>query len=194
MRLLLFIPLLFCLIQCNGQQNDYKTGIDLCMNEMESSGKGMMPPPICMKGHTLPSFELETIEGEIISNETIKGKPTVLNFWFIGCPPCEAEIPGFQKLVEEYEKQGVIFIAVGRNDKKYLDDFFAENPWNFKHVNDPESQILLNTFNMFWGYPTTFVVDKNGVIQEAFSGGPSDASAPEVIVQKLTPVLDYLLK
>jgi len=199
---ILLLSVLFLSCKSNGQHNnttnesalDYKSGIDQCMNEMESMGVRFMPSPTCMNGHSLPIFELKTIDGEIVSNKTIKGKVTVINFWFIGCPPCEAEIPGFQTLVKKYKELGVNFIAVGKNDESELNDFLEINPWDFQHVNDPNNDILLNTFQMYWGYPTTFIIDKNGVIQDAITGGPTDASAPEVLTNKLTPILDNLLK
>lgn len=39
-----------------------------------------------------------------------RDKPVVLNFWAGNCPPCRAEMPGFQSVFEE---QGDSFILVG---------------------------------------------------------------------------------
>ena len=39
-------------------------------------------------------------------------KPTVVNFWATYCKPCIAEIPHFQKLVGQYEKDSVQLLLV----------------------------------------------------------------------------------
>lgn len=40
-----------------------------------------------------------------------QGKPVVLNFWAGQCPPCRAEMPGFQQAAEAYQDR-VIFVGV----------------------------------------------------------------------------------
>jgi thiol-disulfide isomerase/thioredoxin len=42
------------------------------------------------------------------------GKPVVLNFWAGNCPPCQAEMPAFQRVADEYRGEVlVIGIDVG---------------------------------------------------------------------------------
>ena len=185
----------FIVISCQEKSNkSYLLGISECNNIRESTDSSTIPSPSCLEGYSLPSFEFQSIAGVDINNQTLLGNPSIINFWFIGCPPCEAEIPGFNIIVDKYKKQGVKFIAIGRNDEKYLKDFFEENPWNFQHINDPNSEIIIDTFQMRWGYPTTLIIDKEGVIQSAFAGGPMDSSATEILLTKVEPILDELLK
>ncbi len=40
-----------------------------------------------------------------------QGKPVVLNFWAGNCPPCRAEMPGFQTVSEQF-KGKVIFVGI----------------------------------------------------------------------------------
>jgi len=40
------------------------------------------------KSKELPSFELNLLNGNKLNSETLKGKPTVINFWFSNCTPC----------------------------------------------------------------------------------------------------------
>src|SRR5688500_8794581 len=48
-------------------------------------------------------------------------RPTVVNFWATFCKPCIAEIPHFQKLVRQYEKDSVQLLLVSLDmDKMYL--------------------------------------------------------------------------
>jgi len=42
-------------------------------------------------------------------------KPIVLNYWASNCPPCSAEMPGFQKVYEAFEGRVVFFgLDIGR--------------------------------------------------------------------------------
>lgn len=56
----------------------------------------------------------ETLGGDELDFSQLFGpdqtKPVVLNFWAGACPPCRAEMPGFQRL---YDDQGDQFILVG---------------------------------------------------------------------------------
>lgn len=195
MRMQFILFLVITLASCQESVNlTYQAGIERCHQIKIDAGKNSMPRAHHMKGYSAPSFKMYSLNGDTITHQSILGNPTVINFWFIGCPPCEAEIPGFNILADKYKSKDVNFIAVGKNDPKYLEEFFKENPWNFTHINDPYSKIINDTFQIKWGYPTTFILDKTGVIQDAFSGGPTDSTATEVLLSKVEPVLDKLLK
>ena len=69
-------------------------------------------------GTTASDFELvaytgqETLGGDEVNFVRLldQGKPIILNFWAGLCPPCRAEMPGFQRL---YDAEGDDFILVG---------------------------------------------------------------------------------
>lgn len=52
------------------------------------------------------------VNGEEVSFSSLfgQGKPVVLNFWAGLCPPCRAEMPGFQAV---YEEMGDQFVLLG---------------------------------------------------------------------------------
>lgn len=81
-------------------------------------------------------------ETVLLSSIVGKGQPVVLNFWGGLCPPCRAEMPGFQAVYETYADR-VLFLGVdvgpfvglgGRQDAR---DLIAElevtypNGWTF---------------------------------------------------------------
>jgi hypothetical protein len=53
---------------------------------------------------------------------------------------------------------------------------------------------MQNNFNLRWGFPTTFLLNKNAEVILAFSGGKSDSTAVEEIKNKLIPVIEKELK
>src|SRR6266566_915638 len=48
-------------------------------------------------GAIAPDFTLSTPVGKQISLSNFRGKPVMLNFWYVTCPGCLAETPGMQK-------------------------------------------------------------------------------------------------
>jgi thiol-disulfide isomerase/thioredoxin len=60
------------------------------------------------KGEDIPKWKISDLETYIKNSN----KPTVVNFWATFCKPCIAEIPHFQKLVKQYEKDGVQLLLV----------------------------------------------------------------------------------
>lgn len=144
-------------------------------------------------GAQLPSFKAKTLEGKLISDEYFENKISVINFWFIGCHPCEAEIPGFNALRTKYKSQPVNFLAISRNSNENLKEFFTEHPFDMDQIPYGDS-ITNKVFQTKWGYPLTFVADKNMKIIAAFYGGKTDSTAVQEIQDKLIPVIDNALR
>lgn len=117
-----------------------------------------------------PHFEVTSLEGKTFSLKELVGRPIVLNFWFVNCPPCRAEIPDLNKLVETYEGQDVIFIAIALDNQERLFEFL-ENTL-FKYSISPEGRSVARVFNIT-SYPTNIVIDRSGVLIYQSSGlGP----------------------
>ncbi len=138
-------------------------------------------------GKSLPKFSLKNLNGETTTNNTIKGKVTVLNFWYTKCKPCIKEMPELNKLVDKYKSQNVVFFAPSIDDENELKDFVTAKENNFKY------QILSNSraLNYETGlnfYPTHMVIDTKGVIRDIIIG------FDENIKEKLSQSINNLLK
>lgn len=130
------------------------------------------------KGKALPEIRLQTIDNELIDNESIKGKVVLLNFWFTSCPGCKVEYTGLQALKARFKNQDeVVFISIANDDAAYLENFLKKNPLNFEHVASGKS-IADNYFKVL-GYPTNIIVDQNGIVQHVKIGG-SPQSADDI--------------
>jgi len=143
-------------------------------------------------GAQLPEFVATTMDGKTIDKAYFDNKVSVINFWFEGCMPCEAEMPGFNKLVEIYASEPVTFLAIGRNSPTDIKDFVARKPFNFDHIAYGEP-IIQDTFHARWGYPCTLVADKNMKIVYASHGGADDSTAITKIQAALIPVIEDAL-
>lgn len=191
----------FSFLLLSGCQNRkplaYEEGLEKCDNIRKEKQKAnpngfILETPECIIGAQIPAFEAVSLEGVTINRETLKGKPTVLNFWFTSCAPCVAEIPGFNAIVDTFGDQ-VNYVAIGRDEKAEVQEFLSHTPWKFQQITDGAS-LMKEPFKVQWGFPTTFLLNKDAEIILAFSGGKTDASAATAIQEKLIPEIKKALK
>ena len=115
-----------------------------------------------------PDMVLKTLDGREVSLAGLKGKVVVLNFWFINCAPCRAEMPGLNKLVDAHRGQGVVFLGVATDRADAIRDFLKKFPFNYEIV--PEGTATANAFGVSV-YPTHVLIDKAGNISHFLVGG-----------------------
>ena len=142
-------------------------------------------------GAQLPDFVATSLDGKTIDKNYFADKVSVINFWFEGCHPCEDEMPVFNKLVDRYKGQDVNFLAIGLNSPKDIKDFLQRSPFNFDHIAYGEP-IIMDTFEMAWGYPITFVADNDMKIVSIFNG-LGDTTKVTDAQRKFTQVIDNAL-
>ncbi|MBN1992257.1 MAG: TlpA family protein disulfide reductase [Anaerolineae bacterium] len=136
-----------------------------------SSGEdiaGSKPAPVA--GHPAPDFELKSLDGEAVRLSNFAGTPVLLNFWATWCGPCRAEFPDFQKA---YLENGDKLVIIGVNhttldQAEQVDDFVAEMGATFPIVLDKTGQTA-ETFQIR-ALPTSIFIDRNGIINEVFTG------------------------
>jgi thiol-disulfide isomerase/thioredoxin len=74
------------------------------------------------KGAISPPFSYENIDGNIdgniVTNEDLKGKYVYIDLWATWCGPCLREIPYFDTLQTVFEGQNITFVSICQNDTK----------------------------------------------------------------------------
>ncbi|MBT3313029.1 MAG: redoxin domain-containing protein, partial [Anaerolineae bacterium] len=136
-----------------------------------SSTAGLIPAP--QKGFLAPDFTLETLEGESVTLSDLRGKVVLLNFWATWCPPCRAEMPAFQEAYIDYEDKDFVIVAVNatlQDNPNDIRDFITEFGLSFPILLDAEGEA--NRLYQVQSLPTSFFIDKEGVISEVVIGGP----------------------
>jgi thiol-disulfide isomerase/thioredoxin len=125
-----------------------------------------LPPPdaspFFTTGQPLAPFKLRDLNGRKYDSKELAGKIIVLNFWFIGCPPCRMEIPELNKLVQQNAKRDdVVFLAVALDERDAIEKFTKEHPYEYALV--PGGQYTAQRYNIA-SYPTNLVVDRQGKV------------------------------
>ena len=120
-------------------------------------------------GKNVPAFEIEDINGNIISSEDTKGKVVVLNFWFTSCKPCILEIPELNEVYEEFrENKDVVFASITFNELDNVNSFLKKYPLRYPVVADAKE--ICDLFQIV-GYPTNIIIDRNGDYFDYLTGG-----------------------
>ncbi|RAK12747.1 peroxiredoxin [Halanaerobium saccharolyticum] len=122
-------------------------------------------------GMQAPDFTLKNMNDQEVNLSDYRGQKVFLNFWASWCPPCRKEMPDMQKLHEEYGKEVVILaVNVGEN-KSTAANFMMENGLNFSVLLDTDKSTAQNY--LVRGIPTSYFLDKNGIIKEKVVGAVS---------------------
>lgn len=195
-RFLCYLFLTIITTASYSQNSVYKKSIDDCYSsrEFQKPRYKNKHEHECYVGLKLPDFEILSMDGELINNDYFKGKVTVINFWFAACPPCIAEIPGLSDVARKYSTEEVNFIAASTDSYEAIERYLRKKG-NFGFMIAPNaSDLFFKTFHIQSGFPTTIIVDENGVIQYYFTGGLADFRASRKVRKKISNALDKLLK
>ncbi|WP_127585164.1 TlpA family protein disulfide reductase [Paenibacillus koleovorans] len=116
-----------------------------------------------------PTLALEGLDGQSYQVGGTRDKVLLINFWASWCGPCELEAPDLKRLADKY-KDGMELYAINVTSQDRMDNvnsFVKHFGFDFPVLLDPDGQAS-DTYRIR-GLPTTFLVDRNGVITDAFN-------------------------
>ncbi len=111
-----------------------------------------------------PAWNLENVNGQMVSLESLKGKVIILDFWATWCGPCRMAMPMIDEFVEKFAKEDVVVysINVWEKGKTKPAKFMTENEYDMILLYGDND--LTKAYNVS-GIPTLFVIDKEGHIR-----------------------------
>jgi len=128
-------------------------------------------PPAPQVGFAAPDFALETLDGQTIRLSDLRGQAVLINFWATWCPPCRAEMPAIQQVYDRYRDRGFTVLAVNLQEgDPQVASFAARLDLTLPILMDRSGDV----FARYRGraLPSTFFVDRAGIIQNVTVGGP----------------------
>lgn len=137
-------------------------------------------------GNRAPDFGLYNLEGQYISLSEMLGSLVMLNFWATWCPPCVYEMPYIQQVYDEWLDKGLVVLAINVGESSsQVGQFMQDYGFSFPVLLDTK-QVIAQKYNIR-GIPTTFFIDKNGVIQEIRPYAFSSKADIEGSLNKIMP-------
>jgi peroxiredoxin len=119
-------------------------------------------------GKPAPDIRLKNTSGETVSLASLKGKVVLLDFWASWCGPCRAANKHLAKLYKKYKEKGFEIYSVSVDgDAESWKKAIKKDKITWLQVNDPGDWASPTATS--WGIaalPTTFVIDKKGVLTD----------------------------
>jgi len=136
-------------------------------------GAPVSSSPSPRQGFLAPAFTLDTLQGGTIALTDLRGRVAVVNFWASWCFPCRQETPALQAVYEQYKDSGVVILGVNMTNQDSMSDvqaFVQEFGLTYPILLDRDGSVGLQY--RIEGLPTTFFVNRGGVIRTVVVGGP----------------------
>jgi cytochrome c-type biogenesis protein len=115
-------------------------------------------------GQRAPNFTARLLDGRTVSLLDFRGHPVLLNFWATWCGPCREEMPDFQTVYDTYRADGFVVLGVNAMESESDVAAFVQGLGITYPVALDESGAINRDLYSRVGYPTSFLLDQNGVI------------------------------
>ncbi|MDF1876806.1 TlpA family protein disulfide reductase [Sulfurimonas sp. SAG-AH-194-L11] len=142
-------------------------------------------------GDNAVTFTLPALyeESQSLSSEELKGKVVLLNLWASWCSGCKEEMPLFVELQEAYADKGFILVTSSiDNEAQSAKDFLSDVDPKKRLTSLYDADKILPKTYRCPGMPSSFLVDKFGVIREVYIGS-IDASSMTQLKNKIDKLL-----
>jgi len=126
-----------------------------------------------------PEVTFKDLDGKDAMLAQYKGKVVLVNFWATWCDPCFVEIPWLIEMQQKYEAKGftVLGIAMDEEGKSAVVPFLAKERFNVNGQKLPMnypivigSDEVADKFGGLLGYPTSFLISRDGKIVKRVQG------------------------
>ena len=137
------------------------------------SNQALSPAPAL--GREAPDFTLEDLDGNSIRLNDLRGKVVFLNFWATWCPPCRAEMPDIEEIHQKYKGQDVVILGIDiQESADKVRSFVEDGGYTWTMVLDGTGKVA--DLYKIRAIPTSFFVDKEGIIRAVAIGGMTDTT------------------
>jgi peroxiredoxin len=139
------------------------------------------PLPI---GSVAPDWTLMSLAGDSVSLKSLQGRVVIIDFFYKSCYPCMKALPAMQSLHDKYKDKGLTVVGIDPYDEKDSDiaEFLGKRNINYTILLCDKT---LPTKYLVSGYPTVYVLDKDGKILSTHSGySPTMEEELEAIIKE----------
>lgn len=130
-------------------------------------------------GKPEPEVTFQDLNGKNVPLGHYKGKVVLVNFWATWCEPCQLEIPWLIEMQQKYASRGFTVLGVDVDDEsnKTVSAYADKERFNVNGqtllMNYPVlrgDDAVADKFGGLLGYPTTFVISRDGKIVKKVQG------------------------
>ncbi len=134
-------------------------------------------------GELAPDFTVYGPDGKAVKLSDFRGKTVLIDIWATWCGPCVASMPHNSELAEKFAKDGLVILAICADDSRAnYDGWVKRNAAKYKFLTahdadgkDGWDKSVFNTQYGVTGFPTLFLIDKEGrFVGQTSGGGPGE--------------------
>ncbi len=144
------------------------------------------PNQVAQVGIPAPDFQYQDADGQSFSLSDLRGNPVLINFWATWCSPCRIEMPYLQQIYDRFSGKGLVLLAINNGESSSrVGEFMQSQGFSFPVLLDIRGSIA-QSYNIV-GLPTTFYIDKDGIIQDMKVGAFRSVAEIENGLSKIMP-------
>ena len=111
-----------------------------------------------------------SLDGTAFTAADLEGKVVLLNIWATWCGPCVIEMPGFQRIYDDYKDQGFLILGVSKDHEgeEKVRAFLEQ-----KEITYPVAMAAKVDFGDLTetsALPTSYLIGKDGTIRNKVTG------------------------
>lgn len=140
------------------------------------AGPSVASGPDAATRKSVPKWELEDLDGDLIRSTDLVGKVVVISFWATWCVPCKQELNLLQKQFAKREGDGLVIIGVATDGPETFSKIrgtVKKHKWTFPVLPDREGRVT-GLLNPRGATPYSMYIDRAGLLaydHEGFSQG-----------------------
>ena len=117
-------------------------------------------------GKPAPSFSVSTANGKgTVDLSSLKGKVVIVDFWATWCGPCKESFPKLQEIYTKYNSSGLEIVGLSEDDENQGIAEFGQAHGNVKFpIGWDNGKSVAGQYKPPT-MPTSFVIDKNGIVR-----------------------------
>lgn len=146
-------------------------------------GVGLLGVALWARGRTAavaPDFAVPDLAGQAVRLSAYRGQVVLVNLWATWCPPCREEMPSMERLHQRLKDRGFVLLAVNEDEGGAgpVKAFVDQMKMTFPVLLDPEGDV--GRKYGVWGFPESFLLDRDGRVVDHVIGPRDWASATQV--------------
>ena len=117
-----------------------------------------------------PPVTFAMLDGGAVPLSSLKGKVVLVNFWATWCPPCRAEMPGFEREYAKRHADGftVVGVSMDQAPPSVVASFVRDHGITYPvALGTPD---VVAGFGGIDAFPTSFLIDRRGRVRYTVEG------------------------
>jgi thiol-disulfide isomerase/thioredoxin len=133
-----------------------------------------------------PTFTMQTLDGALLSSESLRGKVVLVNVWATWCMPCRVEMPLLEATWQRHRDAGLVLLgaSVDRGDPKKVREFVSSR--GITYPIGIVGEEVIAALGGVRGYPTSVLIGRDGRVRHRVMGPIGPVSLEPAIRRALS--------